>query len=573
MSGQKKFAGRWRLFALWLCFAALNLGAIGGAQAGKPGTVRPAIATPPDPEDQTPDAAPFNIWVPTTLFVGQTFTPKISFRNMGNPVWTGYSYHVGSLYDYWGQPRLDFGGTIRFNDVLALQPTLVAPTTPGTYPFAWQMMYDGGGFFGSTTQVYMINVVVPKNDAALGAVSAPPLLMRPGEARLVSVTLTNTGNTTWSAADGYQLGFVGDAMTWGGHRVPLPSSVAPNGAATFSFYITAPAMSGIYTAQWGMLRESVEWFGQQTGVYSIKVQPPQPPQISVSRTPSTMQANQSFTLNWSTSNATSLSRVCTANGTGFTSNDSMALSGASSGTASAAWVGYPSTCIWSASGPGGTSTATEMMATAGYGAEFVIQSVPSTMIAGQTYQVSVTMKNTGALAWSAANNAQLGTTGPANNITWGLNRVPLSGVVLPGQNAQFVAIVKAPVAAGAYNLQWQMTEPVSGAFGNPSANVRVDVLAAAAGAPTLNVSHAPTTLTSGENYTVTWSSTNATRVTMQCSDANYSVVLRNAGQFSAIAKPEWAGAPAVCTWTAAGPAGSVTLQDTMTTQAAPAYCN
>ena len=459
MSEQKMNAGgRW-LSALLLCFAVLNAGAA-VAQAGKADKITPTIVAPPDPDDQSPDATPYNIQVPTTLFTGQTFTPTISFRNMGNPVWTGYPFRIGALYNNWGKSRLDFSGSVKFYDLLTLKPTLTAPSTPGTYPFAWQMVYEGSGFFGTATQVTMINVITANNNSVLNSVSAIPATMRPGETRQVSVTMTNTGNTTWTSADGYKLGFFGDQMTWGATRVELPASVAPNGTVTFNFNITAPSASGTYTALWKMIREGVAWFGAESVLYSIKVEVPQPPQISVSRTPSTMLAGQGFTLNWSTANATSLTRVCTAGGTGFNSNDNMALGGSWSGTANSAWVGYPSTCTWTATGPGGSVSA----------AENVVTTVPP-------------------------------------------------------------------------------------------------------GAPVVNVSHTPATLTANEIYTVTWSSSNATSVTMHCSDASYTVTLKPAGQFSAMAKPEWVSSPAVCTWTANGPAGSYTRQDTMTTQAAPAYCN
>ncbi len=85
--------------------------------------------------------------------------------------------------------------------------------------------------------------------------------------------------------------------------------------------------------------------------------------VSVTRTPSPMVAGQTYTLTWSSTNATSVSRSCTSTGTGFTDNSTLAVSGTSSGTANSAWVGYPSTCTWTASGSGGTATYTETMTT------------------------------------------------------------------------------------------------------------------------------------------------------------------------------------------------------------------
>ena len=74
-------------------------------------------------------------------------------------------------------------------------------------------------------------------------------------------------------------------------------------------------------------------------------------------------AGNSFTTNWSTTNATSLTRVCTAGGTGFKVNESLPVNSQRSQTALAAWVAYPSSCIWTAIGPGGARTYTETLRT------------------------------------------------------------------------------------------------------------------------------------------------------------------------------------------------------------------
>src|SRR5437762_7955118 len=63
---------------------------------------------------------------------------------------------------------------------------------------------------------------------------------------------------------------------------------------------------------------------------------------------------------------------------------------------------------------------------------FVSQNVPNTMTTGQSYNVSVTMQNTGSKAWDSS-KFQLGSQGPANNSKWGLKTVPISGsIIAPG---------------------------------------------------------------------------------------------------------------------------------------------
>jgi hypothetical protein len=49
----------------------------------------------------------------------------------------------------------------------------------------------------------------------------------------------------------------------------------------------------------------------------------------------------------------------------------------------------------------------------------VSQSVPAQMTAGQSYNVSLTFKNTGTSTWSAAQLHRLGSQSPQDNTTWG----------------------------------------------------------------------------------------------------------------------------------------------------------
>ena len=80
------------------------------------------------------------------------------------------------------------------------------------------------------------------------------------------------------------------------------------------------------------------------------------PEITlVKRVPSTMTAGQPFTLQWTSANATSVRRVCTATRTGFVVDEQLGANGNVSGTASADWVGNDSTCNWIAQNASGNS--------------------------------------------------------------------------------------------------------------------------------------------------------------------------------------------------------------------------
>ncbi|MGH9916763.1 MAG: hypothetical protein ACRD63_15915, partial [Pyrinomonadaceae bacterium] len=92
-------------------------------------------------------------------------------------------------------------------------------------------------------------------------------------------------------------------------------------------------------------------------------------------------------------------------------------------------------------------------------ATFVARSVPTTMMTGQQYNVSVTMRNSGDKTWTRTGNYNLGsrTDGNTNWLSGG-NRVGLPSDRLPGETATFNFIVTAPSTPGNYNFQWQMVQ-------------------------------------------------------------------------------------------------------------------
>ena len=91
-------------------------------------------------------------------------------------------------------------------------------------------------------------------------------------------------------------------------------------------------------------------------------------------------------------------------------------------------------------------------------AAFVSQQVPAAMYVGESYAVSVTMRNTGNTTWSAGSVFKLGSQNPQDNMTWGLNRVVVEQAVPPGGQYTFNFVVTAPSPKGTYNFQWRMVK-------------------------------------------------------------------------------------------------------------------
>lgn len=81
------------------------------------------------------------------------------------------------------------------------------------------------------------------------------------------------------------------------------------------------------------------------------------PTISASQGPSPWVATQPATLSWTSTNASAVTYQCTSSGSGFTAAETVWPNGTTtSQIASEDWVGTPSSCVFKATGPGGSAT-------------------------------------------------------------------------------------------------------------------------------------------------------------------------------------------------------------------------
>lgn len=93
-----------------------------------------------------------------------------------------------------------------------------------------------------------------------------------------------------------------------------------------------------------------------------------------------------------------------------------------------------------------------------HNAQFVIQSVPTTMTVGKPYNVSIKMRNTGPTTWTVADGFRLVAQGPVDNPTWGVSRVDLPATVAPGAEVTFNFTVSAPATPTTYRFEWRMMQ-------------------------------------------------------------------------------------------------------------------
>lgn len=523
--------------------------------------------------------------VPTAMTTGQTYNVSVTMKNTGTSTWSaGSNYKLGSQNpadnNTWGG-RVLLATSVAPGQQYTFSFAVTAPSAAATYNFQWKMLREYVEWFGAATPNVAVAVSTPPPvDGAAFVSQSVPAAMVAGQSYSVSVTMKNTGNTTWTTAANYKLGSQnpGDNYIWRStNRVALSSSVAPGQQHTFTFTVTAPTTAGSYNFQWKMVREYVAWIGTPSTNVLVTVNPATAaPTLSVTRTPSPMVAGQPYTVRWSTTNANSVSYNCTSTGTGYTGSATVVANSQMSGTASSAWVGYPSTCTWTASGAGGSKTFTETMTTQAApvdGAQFVSQSVPATMSTGQSATVSVTMKNTGTTTWAVGSAYKLGSQNPADNYTWrSTNRVAPASSVAPGQQYTFTFAITAPSTAGTYNFRWQMIREYVSWFGPPTTNVAVTV-GSPTPAPTISVQRTPSPMVAGQAYTQSWNTSNATSVSYNCTSTGSgyvgSATVAANGSFGGTASSAWVGYPSSCTWTATGAGGTASVVSTLTTVAAP----
>lgn len=136
------------------------------------------------------------------------------------------------------------------------------------------------------------------------------------------------------------------------------------------------------------------------------------------------------------------------------------------------------TFTWTRSWPGGCSSSTNYTINAAAlvnNAQFWTENCPSSIAAGTTANVSVSMKNTGTTTWTSAANYRLGSQNPQDNNTWGLGRVGLPSTTTPTNIAVFNFGITAPTTPGTYNFQWRMVQDGVQWFGDQTVNCPITV--------------------------------------------------------------------------------------------------
>jgi hypothetical protein len=115
-----------------------------------------------------------------------------------------------------------------------------------------------------------ITPLLPRQTSECLSMTAPSLMF-PGQTYNVTVVMRNTGESTWGTNHFLGSQSPQDNNNFQRPRVALPGPVPPGGQVTLSFSVTAPSIPGMYTLQFRMVEEFVEWFGDFTPAFNIEV--------------------------------------------------------------------------------------------------------------------------------------------------------------------------------------------------------------------------------------------------------------------------------------------------------------
>lgn len=114
---------------------------------------------------------------------------------------------------------------------------------------------------------------------------------------------------------------------------------------------------------------------------------------------------------------------------------------------------------------------------AGDSGRFVSQNAPSSVSPGRGFAVRLTFRNDGTSVWRKSAGIKLGSQGPQDSTTWGLNRVGLRNqdAIRPGESKTFEFRALAPSAPGTYTFEWQLLREGTHWFGALSPQLLIQV--------------------------------------------------------------------------------------------------
>ncbi len=447
--------------------------------------------------------------LPDTMVAGSTTQVSIRMKNTGTATWTAAAgYKLGAVGD--SDPlsailRIQLppdrsvlpGHSHIFNLVLR------APNQPGDYHTDWRMLQEGVRWFGEVAQKTVKVVAAERDDAKVIAMNFPSVMVA-GSTHNVSITMRNTGTTTWSEADKYRLGAVGDSdplSNRGRIVIPPPVRVEPGETHTFNFQITAPMQPNVYRSDWRMVREGVRWFGEIAVKYVNVIAAATDNAIVVTHNlPASMRTGSTFNASVTIKNTgtttwarqgnyklgavndsdpfTNQIRQLLPHGVSVRPNQTHTFNFTLTapdepGNYVTDWRMVREGVRWFG---GIAKRSVQVYRAAGDNAKILAFSVPTHVQPGTIFYAQLTVKNTGTTTWTPQGNYKLGAVGDSDPFTNQI-RYPVTHPVAPGSTVVFRIRMRAPLLQRLYKTDWQMVREFVHWFGQISArNITVSGL-------------------------------------------------------------------------------------------------
>ena len=368
--------------------------------------------------------------------------------------------------------------------------------------------------------------------------SNAPSLVASGEARLVSLTLTNVGDVPWEADGRVSYLWTGAEKPLQGDVTPLPSRVAPGASVDLIVPLVAPLATGTYTIAWSLTDSSGSFEGRgDRARATVEVRAPEARAAwSDVQPPAKFYADVAASLTATITNAGTVAWPAKSGGAVVLSyhwrdaggrvvvwdGARTALDGAldpGEYASRAMRIVAPSTpgrytleldavregLGWFGGGP---RLAVDV-APPSYSGVLSVVSAPSRVTVGQSVEIQLSLKNVGAapLPDAGARRARISyhiTDSESRIILWDGPRTDIGKPVGPGDVVSVSAVARAPERPGAYKLTFELVQEGVTWFtqrGSPYVDVFLDVVAVDFKAY-FGTADAPKTMAAGLRYTV-----------------------------------------------------------------------
>jgi hypothetical protein len=224
--------------------------------------------------------------IPPQIMINQPLNATLQVRNIGTTTWQPDGNMVLGQFDeefpqLFGATGLALPNAVAPGQTVTLQ-TNYTPTAPAPEMTFHPIMRTRTPDFEIFAATETDTAIITGNNAQFVSQTVTNT-MDPNQPYPVTITMRNTGVTTWTRAGGYYLVGQNPAhnVLWSVPQVPLGEneSIAPGQTKTFTFDVYSPGFPNIYNFRWQMDQMTPnfgELFGEMTQNVQITVGNPGP---------------------------------------------------------------------------------------------------------------------------------------------------------------------------------------------------------------------------------------------------------------------------------------------------------